>query len=141
MGSKEKTVITIRTSVGADVEKVWKFWTSPEHIVNWNNASDDWHTPKAQNDLRVGGKFLSRMEAIDGSAGFDFFGVYETVKTNQLIEYILGDCRKVKIAFTGNGNETSIIETFEAETEYTIEMQQTGWQAILDNFKRYAEAN
>jgi len=135
-----KTQITVRATINAPIEKVWKFWTTPEHIIQWNNAADDWHTPRAENDLRVGGKFLSRMEAKDGSIGFDFGGMYQTVKTNKLIEYVMGDGRKVKIEFTNNGNETNVVETFEAEETNSIEMQRGGWQAILDNFKRYTEA-
>jgi uncharacterized protein YndB with AHSA1/START domain len=133
--------ITIETSIQAPIEKVWKFWTSPEHIINWNNASDDWHTPKAENDLRVGGKFTSRMEAKDGSFGFDFSGTYDAVTTNELIEYTMEDRRKVKIAFSGNGDTTRVVESFEPESTNPIEMQRGGWQAILNNFKKYVEAN
>lgn len=141
MDTKEKTFITVQTAINAPIEKIWKLWTTPEHIIKWNNASDDWHTPFAENDLRTGGKFLSRMEAKDGSFGFDFGGVYDSVKTNEAIDYTIGDGRKVKITFTSKDNETKVIETFEAENQHTIEMQQSGWQAILDNFKKYAEAN
>ena len=141
METAAKTAITIETTINAPVEKVWKFWTLPEHITKWNSASDDWHTPKAENDLRVGGKFAARMEAKDGSFGFDFGGVYDAVKTNELIEYTLGDGRKVAVHFTPNGNETKLSETFEAENTNSIEMQRSGWQAILNNFKKYVEAN
>src|SRR6266481_2238277 len=96
----DKTVITVAATVNAPIVKVWDSWTNPEHIIKWNNASDDWHTTKAENDLRVGGKFLSRMEAKDGSFGFDFGGVYDEVKTNELIAYTIGDGRKVKVNFT-----------------------------------------
>ena len=136
----EVVKITVQTTVNAAVEKVWAFWTLPEHITQWNYASNDWHTPTATNDLQVGGKFTSRMEAKDGSMGFDFWGIYDVVKTNKLIEYTLGDNRKVSIAFVSNGDETIIIETFEAEKENSIELQQAGWQAILDNFKKYTES-
>src|SRR5437867_4359325 len=112
----EKTTITVEATVKAPVEKVWKLWTGAEHITKWNNASDDWHTPRAENDLRVGGKFLSRMEAKDGSFGFDFGGVYDEVKTNELITYTMGDGRKAKVTFTSNGNETKVTETFETES-------------------------
>lgn len=139
METANKTKITVEATIKAPVEKVWKFWSGPEHIVKWSNASDDWHTPRAENDLRTGGKFLSRMEAKDGSMGFDFGGVYDAVKTNELIEYTMGDGRKVKINFTKNGNETKVVETFEAEDTNPIEMQRAGWQAIMDNFKNYAE--
>jgi uncharacterized protein YndB with AHSA1/START domain len=135
------TRITIETTIKAPVEKVWRYWTSPQHIVNWNSASNDWHTPKAENDLRVGGKFASRMEAKDGSQGFDFSGIYNAVQTNQLIEYTMGDGRKVKVVFTSNGDETKVVEDFEAESTYPVEMQREGWQAILNNFKKYVEGN
>ena len=141
METAAKTAITIETTINAPVEKVWKFWTLPEHITKWNNASDDWHTPKAENDLRVGGKFAARMEAKDGSFGFEFGGVYDAVKTNELIEYTLGDGRKVAVHFMADGNETKLSETFEAENTNSIEMQRGGWQAILNNFKKYVEAN
>lgn len=141
MENQDRISITIEATVNAPVEKVWKYWTTPEHIMKWNNASDDWHTPKAENDLRVGGKFLSRMEAKDGSFGFDFGGTYEEVKTNEVIAYKLGDERKVRTTFKGEGNQTKIISTFDAETQNPIEMQRGGWQAILNNFKKYTEAN
>ncbi|KAA9333642.1 SRPBCC family protein [Adhaeribacter soli] len=141
MNTSEKISITIETTVNAPVEKVWQFWTEPEHITQWNNASNDWHTPRAENDLRAGGKFLSRMEAKDGSFGFDFEGTYDKVKPNELITYSLGDGRKVKIDFTTNGSETKVAETFDAEDTNSAEMQRQGWQAILDNFKKYVEAN
>jgi uncharacterized protein YndB with AHSA1/START domain len=140
MNTTNQVNITVEAIVNAAVETVWNAWTSPEHIVKWNNASEDWHTPKVENDLRTGGKFLSRMEAKDGSFGFDFAGVYDEVKTNEVIAYTLGDDRKVHIAFTGNGDTTKITETFEAESTNPIEMQKGGWQAILDNFKKYAES-
>jgi uncharacterized protein YndB with AHSA1/START domain len=107
--------------------------------VKWNSASDDWHTTKSTNDLRAGGKFSSRMEAKDGSFGFDFEGVYDTVVINQLIEYTLGDNRKVTIQFSTIGNQTTVIETFDAETENSIDLQRNGWQAIMNNFKKYVE--
>jgi uncharacterized protein YndB with AHSA1/START domain len=137
----EKTIISVETTIHAPIEKVWKFWTSPEHITQWNNASDEWHTPRAENDLRIGGKFLSRMEAKDGSMGFDFYGIYDAIKTNELIEYTLGDERKVSISFVTENGITKITETFEAETVNAVELQKNGWQEILDNFKKYSEAN
>ncbi|MBA3648305.1 MAG: SRPBCC domain-containing protein [Chitinophagales bacterium] len=133
--------ITVETIVKAPIEKVWKFWTTPEHITKWNSASDDWHTPKAENDLRQGGKFVARMEAKDGSFGFDFGGIYDEIITNHLITFALDDGRKVQINFINNGTGTKVTETFEAENENSIEMQRNGWQAILDNFKKYAETN
>jgi uncharacterized protein YndB with AHSA1/START domain len=130
----EKTKITVKSSINAPIAKVWDYWNAPEHIVKWNSASPDWHTPKAENDLRIGGKFTSRMEAKDGSFGFDFGGTYDEVVPHQVISYTLDDGRKTRIAFSNDGTETKVIETFEAESTNPIEMQQGGWQAILDNF-------
>jgi uncharacterized protein YndB with AHSA1/START domain len=131
--------ITVETTVQAPVNKVWEFWIEPTHITKWNNASDDWHTPIAENDLQVGGKFLTRMEAKDGSFGFDFGGVYDEVRLHEAISYTLGDGRQVTITFVSQGNETKVIEAFDAENTNPIEMQKAGWQAILDNFKKYVE--
>lgn len=141
MATTDKQSVTIETTVNAPVDKVWEFWSGPEHITKWASASEDWHTPSAKNDLRPGGEFSSRMEAKDGSMGFDFGGVYDEVVNHKLITYEMGDGRKVKIVFDGKGNETTIIQTFEAESENPIEMQRGGWQAILDNFKKYTEAS
>ena len=135
----ENKTITVESTVAAPVEKVWKLWTSPDHITKWNNASADWHTPYAENDLRTGGKFMSRMEARDGSMGFDFGGTYDKVKTHEEIAYTMGDGRKVKVSFASQGNATHVKETFEPESLNSLEMQRGGWQAILDNFKKYAE--
>jgi uncharacterized protein YndB with AHSA1/START domain len=139
MQTTEKVVITISSTISAPVEKVWKYWTKPEHITLWCNASEDWHAPRAENDLRPGGKFMTRMEAKDGSFGFDFGGVYDMVKPNELIEYTLGDGRVVTIHFSGLGGETRVVEMFDAENENPIDMQKGGWQSILDNFKKYTE--
>ncbi|OQP65243.1 polyketide cyclase [Niastella vici] len=141
MSTTNVTKITVQSTINAPVEKVWNFWSLPEHITQWCAASDDWHAPKAENDLTVGGKFSTRMEAKDGSFGFDFGGVYDEVKKNELIEYTMGDGRKVVVTFSGSGNETKVVETFDAENTHSIEMQQGGWQAILDNFKKYTETN
>ncbi len=141
METATKTVITVEAVVKSPVEKVWKFWSEPQHIIQWNNASDDWHTPYAENDLRVDGKFKSTMAARDGSMSFDFEGVYTNVQQHKVIEYTILDGRKVKITFSGNGNETKVVESFEAETTNSVELQQGGWQAILDSFKEYTEAN
>ena len=141
MENSKRTLITIEADIQAPVDAVWKLWSSPEDIIQWNNASDDWHTTKAENDLQPGGKFLSRMEAKDGSFGFDFGGVYDTVEYNKLIEYTLGDGRKVKTYFTSKGATTQMTVIFEAEETNPVEMQRGGWQAILNNFKKYAEAN
>jgi uncharacterized protein YndB with AHSA1/START domain len=129
--------IIVETTVQAPVEKVWEYWTEPTHITKWNTATEEWHTPYAENDLQVGGKFLSRMEAKDGSFGFDFGGVYDDVRINEGIAYTLEDGRKVTITFIRQGDETKVIETFDAENSNPIEMQEAGWQAILDNFKKY----
>ena len=139
--AEAKTSVTLEATVQAPVEKVWQYWTGPEHITKWNNASDDWHTTKAENDLRAGGKFSSRMEAKDGSMGFDFWGIYDDVKPNELITNTMGDGRKMSVHFKSEGNTTKVMETFEAEDENSIEMQRVGWQAILDNFKKYTESN
>ena len=141
METLEKTVITVENTIGAPVEKVWETWTKPEHITQWNYASDDWHSPRAENDLRVGGNFVARMEAKDGSIGFDFAGVYDAVRINEFIEYTMGDGRKVKVTFTDNGGTTNVVESFEAEETNSIELQKGGWQAIMDNFKKYTENN
>lgn len=141
MSTNNKTVITVESTINAPVAKVWNYWNAPEHITNWTFASDDWHAPSAKVDLRPGGKFETRMEAKDGSFGFDFGGVYDIVEPNEKLEYTMGDERKVKVAFISNGNETKVVESFEAENTHSIEMQQGGWQAILDNFKKYVETN
>ena len=142
METTTKQVITVENIIDLPIEKVWEYWTKQEHITKWNFASDDWHSPKAENDLRIGGNFVYRMEAKDGSMGFDFGGVYDVIKENAYIEYTIGDGRKVKVSFTALNNDkaTKVVEEFEAEGTHSIEMQKTGWQAILDNFKKYAEA-
>ena len=139
METPNKTTIKVEADIVAPIEKVWKYWTEPQHITQWNNASEDWHTPHAENDLKEGGRFMSKMEAKDGSFGFDFGGTYTLVETNKQIEYTLDDGRKVSINFTSQGNETTVVETFEAENMNSIELQKSGWQAILDNFKKYVE--
>lgn len=134
---KEK--ITVECIVNKPINLVWDAWTDPKHITKWNFASPDWHAPSAENDLKAGGKFSYRMEAKDGSMGFDFWGTYDDIKPQQYIEYTMGDDRKAWITFSSTGNETKISESFEAETENPVELQQMGWQAILNNFKQYAE--
>ena len=141
MANMEKTKVTVQAHIQAPIDKVWTYWSTPKHIMHWNNASPDWHTPKAENDLRTGGKFLSRMEARDGSMGFDFEGVYKRVIPHKLIEYVLADDREVKIEFSEQNGGTKVVEIFDAETTNPVEMQRGGWQAILDNFKKYTEAN
>lgn len=140
MSTTEKTKVTINATVNAPLTKVWENWTAPEHITKWNAASPDWHCPSATNDLRPGGRFTSRMEAKDGSFGFDFGGVYDAVETNKHIAYTLDDGRTVSVKFTDNGGSTDIVSVFEAETENPVELQKGGWQAILNNFKTYTEA-
>ena len=140
MDTQNKTVITVENTINAAVEKVWECWTDPVHIVKWNNASEDWHTTRAENDLWVGGSFVSRMEAKDGSFGFDFGGTYDEVRINEYIEYTMADGRKAKITFIPQVNSTSIVENFEAEQINPVEMQRGGWQNIMDNFKRYVES-
>ena len=139
MAPSEKTSITVSAVVNAPIDKVWNLWTQPHHILQWNNASEDWHTRKAANDLRTGGTFTARMEAKDGSFGFDFGGTYDEVRTHELIAYTMDDDRKVSIQFENNGGSTTVTETFEAESSNSVEMQKEGWQAIMDNFKRYVE--
>lgn len=139
MEAENKTVITVETIVNARVTKVWESWNSPEHITKWCQASDDWHAPFAENDLREGGSFKTTMAAKDGSFRFDFGGEYTTVKNYELIAYVMGDGRKVSIEFADLGGETKVVEHFEAESTHPEEMQRGGWQAILDNFKKYTE--
>ncbi len=138
MGSLVK--ITVQNLVHAPLEKTWQMWTSPEHIVNWNHASDDWHTTQASNDVQVGGKFSSTMAAKDGSFSFDFEGVHDEVALHQRIASTMGDGRKMEVTFEKQGEETLVTETFEAETENSVNLQRLGWQAILDNFKKYVES-
>lgn len=135
------TKITIDADISADTKKVWDYYTKPEHITKWNFASDDWHCPSAENDLRPGGKFKSRMEAKDGSFGFDFEGVYDEVVDNKKIAYTMPDSRKVITNFENLGNKTKVTTIFDAEKENSFEMQRTGWQSILNNFKQYVESH
>lgn len=139
METNQPTKVTVQAVIQAPVEKVWSYWTEPEHITKWNQASDDWHAPRAENDLRAGGTFLTRMEAKDGSMGFDFGGVYDEVNMHERISYTLGDGRRVEITFAAEGQGTKVVETFDAESTHPVEFQQAGWQAIMDNFKKYVE--
>lgn len=134
-------MITVQATINASKDKVWEFWTLPEHITKWSFASPDWHTPYAENDLREGGTFKSTMAAKDGSMSFDFGGEYTLVEKYKVIEYVLGDGRKVEISFNETPNGIEIIESFDPETQNPEEMQRGGWQAIMDNFKNYVEAN
>jgi uncharacterized protein YndB with AHSA1/START domain len=133
--------VTIETTVNASPEKAWKIWNTPEDIVQWCTPDPSWHTPTAENDLRVGGTYKARMEAKDGSMGFDFGAVYDEVTPNEHFAYTIGDGRKVVVDFIPEGNQTRIVQTFEAETQNPVEYQRGGWQAILDNYKKYVEAN
>lgn len=140
METANQSTITISTTVNAPVEKVWEVWNNPSHITNWCSASPDWHAPYADNDARTGGKFKTTMAAKDGSFQFDFEGVYDKVEAFKNIEYTMPDGRKVWIEFKEEGSKSSITEIFNPEATNPIEMQQSGWQAILDNFKSYTES-
>jgi uncharacterized protein YndB with AHSA1/START domain len=140
MEQTNNSPIIISATVEAPIEQVWHLWNDPQAITQWNAASDDWHTPRAENDLRVGGVLLSRMEAKDGSWGFDFKGTYTAVQEQAQIEYVLEDNRKVQITFEPQGNQTRVTETFDAENTHPRDLQEAGWQAILNNFKKYAES-
>ncbi len=131
--------ITVETLVKAGLDAVWDAWNNPDDIKQWNNASDDWHTTRSTVDLRQGGKFSARMEAKDGSAGFDFEGTYTRVEPRRLIEYRMEDGREVRVQFSESGDGVLVRETFDAETENDPEVQRGGWQAILDNFARHVE--
>lgn len=133
--------ITIETLVHASLGKVWDAWNNPEDIQAWNSAQDDWHTTNSTVDLREGGKFTSRMEAKDGSAGFDFEGEYTRVEPEKAIEYRMSDGREVQVEFIEQNGGVLVRETFDAETENSPELQRAGWQAILDNFGRYVEGD
>ena len=139
METKIGTIVVVQVMFNAPIDKIWEYWTNPGDITRWYYASDDWHTPRAENDSRTGGKFNFRTEARDGSAGFDFWGTYTKIILNKMIECTLGDGRRVKIQFVAKDNKTVIVESFETENENPVEMQRGGWQAILDNFKKYAE--
>ena len=140
MSPASDSTITVEATLQLPVERVWELWTLPEHITRWNFASDDWRCPTAVNDLEPGGKLSWRMEAKDGSAGFDLTGVYQEIIPHKQIIYRIDDGREVVIHFADQGTTTSITETFEAEKTNPVELQRNGWQAILDNFKQYAES-
>jgi uncharacterized protein YndB with AHSA1/START domain len=131
--------ITVQVSVKASPDKAWDYFTQPEHVTQWYHASDDWHAPRAENDLKPGGKFVIRMEAKDGSAGFDFEGNYTDINPKESIEYAIADGRKVLITFKQEGDQVTVTEIFDAENVHAAELQRGGWQAILDNYKKYAE--
>jgi len=141
--------LTVEATINAPIQKVWEMYNRPEHIMQWNNADASWHTPSAENDLRTGGKFTYRMEAKDGSGGFDFTGIYDEVVENNLIRYTMGnaeevikqDARKVAVTMAEENGQTKVSVTFDMENQNTPEKQREGWQAILDNFKNYVESN
>lgn len=133
--------ITVKATINAPIEKVWEYYINPEHVKQWNNASPDWHTPEAESNFQVGGSFNYRMEAMDGSEGFNFTGVYDEIIEKRSIKYTMGDNRKVDVEMKAMENVTDIEVTFELESENKPEMQRDGWQAILNNFKNYVESN
>lgn len=139
--STPREKITVQAIVNAPIEKVWEYWTNPDHLMKWNAASEDWHTPKATNDLRVGGEFHATMAAKDGSAEFDFWGTYTEMVPMNRIAYTMGDGRTVEVTFTPKDGGVEVVEIFEAEQENSLEMQQGGWQAILNTFKHYVESS
>jgi uncharacterized protein YndB with AHSA1/START domain len=139
METLEKTNVRVETTINAPIEKVWALWTDPRHVMHWNNASDDWCTSYAENDLSIGGKFVYRMEARDNTAGFDFSGEYTRIEPLKVIEYKLDDERKVEVHFHQTGSRTTVTEVFGTETTNPVNVQKKGWQAILDNFRDYVE--
>src|SRR3972149_11359770 len=141
MNRSERTLVNVQTLVKLPVARIWDLWTDPWHIIHWNQASAEWHTARAENDVKKNGRFSYRMEARDGSVGFDFSGEYRKVIKNKSIEYFLDDSRIVSITFSEDNNETLISESFEAEETYPVDYQREGWQSILNNFKNYAETS
>lgn len=135
------TKINIQATIAADSKKVWEYYTQPEHITKWNFAVDDWQCPSASNDMRVGGKYSARMEAKDGSFGFDFEAIYDEIIDGKKFSYTMPDGRKVSVNFKSNNNQTEVDIEFDAENENPIELQRDGWKAILNNFKKYTENN
>ena len=136
----ELTKVTVEAIVNAPVEKVWQVWNNPADIMQWNTADPSWHTPSSENDLRIGGKFKNRMEAKDGSFGFDFEGTYDKVELHKEITYTMADGRTATTLFADEGGKTKVTTTFDAETQNDPELQKQGWQAILNNFVKYAES-
>lgn len=133
--------IKIDAVIAADVKKVWEYYTNPKHIVNWNFATDDWKCPWAKNDMVVGGKYIARMEAKDGSFGFDFEASYNEIIPFKKFTYTMTDNREVNVEFNDLENKTEVIVLFDAESENSLELQRDGWQSILNNFKKYTENN
>lgn len=141
MKPNDKTPVIIAATINGSPEKVWHYWTEPDHITKWNQATDDWHCPEAENDLRTGGKYRARMEAKDGSIGFDLEAIYDEVINLKKITYTMSDGRQVTTTFEDLGDKTKITTAFEAEQDNPVEMQRDGWQAILNSFKEYAETH
>lgn len=137
----EATKITIHATISAGIQKVWNYYTQPEHITKWNFASPDWHCPSASNDMRIGGKYTARMEAKDGSFGFEFEATYSEITENQKFVYVMPDGREVSVSMNEDNHLTNITVCFDTETENPVDLQREGWQAILNNFKNYAENN
>jgi len=133
--------ISVSATINADVKKVWDYYTKPEHVTKWNYADPSWQCPSASNDMRVGGKYSARMETKDGSFGFEFEAIYNEIAEGKSFTYTMPDSREVNVSFDGDGDNTAINVTFDAENQNPVEMQKNGWQAILDNFKKYTEAN
>lgn len=136
----EITKITVQATINADIKKVWNYYNNPEHITQWNFADPSWQCPNAENDMKVGGKYRARMEAKDGSFGFDFEATYSEIIDGEQFTYGLGE-RNVNVKFNSLSNQTEVIVAFDAENENPIEMQRAGWQSILNNFKNYTETN
>ncbi len=137
----DTTKITIQAVVAADRQKVWDCYTQPEHITKWNFATDTWHCPAASNDMRVGGKYLARMEAKDGSFAFDFEAVYNEIVDGEKFTYTMPDNREIQVSFEQTDDKTRVTVTFDPENENPVDLQRSGWQSILDNFRKYAEEN
>lgn len=133
--------ITVNATVSANAQKAWDYYTGPEHITQWNSPSDDWHCPRAENNMKIGGKYNARMEAKDGSMGFDFEAVYDEVNPGKSFTYTMTDGRRADVAFKENNGKTDVTVTFDPENQNPPEYQKAGWQAILDNYKKYTEAN
>lgn len=133
--------ITISATIAADKNKVWDYYTQPEHIVHWNFAHSSWHCPSASNDMQIGGKYIARMEAKDGSFGFEFEAIYDEIREGESFTYTMPDGRQVTVTFNGNNDSTEVIVVFDPEDQNPVEMQKEGWQAILDNFKKYTESH
>lgn len=134
-------LVTVQAIIKAHINKVWEYWTNPAHIVHWNFASADWHCPNATNNLEISGEFHYLMAAKDGSVSFDFGGTYQAIEINKQIDILLGDGRKMEVSFEETTEGTQLTERFEPETMNAVELQKTGWQLILDNFKSYVDKN